>query len=70
MQNNCQNFWWLEFEVRREKTTTLKGGINNYWTALPKKMVNLLLCRDFKLGCLFFSEGYSLVQVYTVVLVD
>lgn len=37
LQNTYQNFWWLEFEVRREKHTTLTSEINNYWTALPKK---------------------------------
>lgn len=70
MQNNYQDFWWLEFEVRREENATLNSGINNYWTVLPKKMVTFLFRRAFNLGYMFLSERYNLVQVYAVVLVD
>lgn len=65
MQNNYQSFPWLEFEDRRDKPA-LNGGLNSCWTALPKKMVNLLFRRAFKLRYTCFSERCNLVQVYTV----
>lgn len=53
-------------KLEGKNPTTLSTGINNYRTALPKKMMNLLFLRAFKLRYMCFSEKYSLVQVYTV----